>query len=247
MDSGVRANVMLLEWSLIDQSVFHFVPHNLTRSYHNTTEASSYMSLLEAQVGVKPEPSSISVKSASPIIKPKEHSYLNTRPALFASCLDIFNQSIPSCDAMQRFHHNRVWCLANNSHGMRCQSKLPLNKYKFTQLVELAELNVYSNVQECLEKLDAFTSIAVCTWQQEKVKGKVKLLVQTYQSRNSARVISINSDLQTENGQDINWLRSAPMKHESGLNLAWNGEKETEAPVSTPATKVTYWLRKPLC
>lgn len=205
------------------------------------------MQLLEAQVRVKLEPSSFSAKSASPIIKTEEQSHPNTGPIHFVSALDTFNEIIPGCDAVRRFQDKPNWCLANKKNGSRCGWKMPLRtQHKIAQLLaELAELNIYGSVQECLDKLVAFALIAVCFNQQDSILWKLKSLLRAHQLRSSTQVISITSDLQTERGRTVDRPGSAPMKHESGLKLARKEERETKTPVITSAIKVTYWLREP--
>ena len=204
------------------------------------------MPLIEAQVRVKLEPSSFSAKSSSPIIKAEEQSHPNTGPTHFISALDTFNEIIPGCDAMRRFQDRPNWCLANKKDGSRCQWRMPLGtQHNIIQLLaELAELNIYVNVQECLDKLVALTLIAICFHQQDSVIWKLKSHLRAYRLRSSTQVISITSDLQTERGRIVDRQRSALMKHESGLNLARKKEREIETPVTTSAIKITYWLRE---
>ena len=186
------------------------------------------------------------MKSATPIVKVEEQSYSNAEPAQFVSCLDAFNEVIPDCDAVRRFRENPTWCLSNNQRGLRCHSQIPFQaRHEITQLlVELAELNIYSNVQECLGKLSAFTSIAVCTWQRGAVKTKLESLLRTYRSRSFPQVTLTNPGLHTERGRIVGRSPSALMKRGSGLNPVQMEEREIENPLKNPAVKVTYWLRK---
>jgi T5orf172 domain len=237
---------MSLEWSSIDQSVFHFVPHDLTRRGHGATGTSSFTPLLKAQIGFKLEPSSFNAKSAITIIKTEEQSHPNTGPTLFVSALDKFNEVIPGCDAIRRFQDKPNWCLANKKDGSRCRWRMPLGtQNKITQLlVEVAEMNIYVNIQECLDKLVALTLIAVCDHQQDSVTWKLKSLLRADRLRSSAQAISTNSTSQTEESRTVDRSGSALMKQESGPNLA-RKERGSETPVTTSAIKVTYWLREP--
>jgi len=236
----------LLEWSSIDRSVFHFVSHYLSRSGHSATETSNFMPLVEAQIGVKLEPSLFNTKSASPVVKTQEESLSNTGPTHFVSALEKFNEVIPGCDAIRRFQDKPNWCLANKTDGSRCRRGLPLvTQNKITHLLtELAGLNIYGDMQKCLDKLIAFTSIAVCCHQQDFVIWKLQSLLRAYRSRSSTPINSITSDLQTERSRVLDRSRSVLMKQESGLNLARKEEREIETPITTSAIKITYWLRE---
>jgi T5orf172 domain len=246
MDSWVWANILSLEWSSIDQSVFRFVSHDLTRRGHGATETSSAMPLLEAQMRVKLEPSSFNAKSAIPIIKTEEQSHPNTEPTHFVSALDKFNEIIPGCDAMRRFQDKPNWCLANKKDDSRCRWRMPLGtQNKITQLLAgVAEMKIYVNMQECLDKLVALTLIAVCSHQQDSVIWKLKSHLRADRLRSSTQVISMNSNSQTERSRIADRSGPALMKQESGLNLA-RKERGIETPVTTSAVKVTYWLREP--
>jgi T5orf172 domain len=237
---------MSLEWSNIDQSVFHYVPHDLTRRDHSATETSSFMPLLEAQIRPKPESSSFSSKSAIPIIKTEEQSHPNTGPTHFVSALDKFNEVVLGCDAMRRFQDNPNWCLANKKDGSRCRWRMPLGtQKKIAQLLaEVAEMNIYVNMEECLDKLVELSLIAVCHHQQDSVIWKIKSLLRADRLRSSTQAISINSDLQIERSRVADRSGSALMKQESGPNLA-RKERRIETPVTTSAIKITYWLREP--
>ena len=191
---------MPLEWSSIDSSVFHYVSYDLTRRDYNATETSSFMPLIEAQARVKLGPSSFNATSTSPIIKIEEQSHPNTGPTKFVSALDKFNESIPDCDAARRFQDKPNWCLANKGDGSRCGWRMPLeNRKKIKQLLaELTELNIYVNKQECHDKLVAFTLIAVCGYQQDSVKGKIKSLLRAFNP--------ITPDLQAETNRALTYL-----------------------------------------
>lgn len=205
------------------------------------------MPLLEAQVRLKPEASSFNAKHLRPIIKTQEQSHPNIGPTHFVSALDKFNEIIPRCDAMRRSQDKPNWCLANKQDGSRCRWGMPFRtQNKNTQLLaELAELNIYVNTQECLDKLVAFTLIAVCCHQQDSIKWKLKSLLQSHILRSSTQVISITSDLQTERSRIVDASGSALTEQESGLNLARKEKRRIICPVTTSAIRVTYWLREP--
>ena len=145
---------------------------------------------------------------------------------------------------MRRFQDKPHWCLANRKDGSRCRSRMPLRtKRELTQLLaELAELNKYGNMQECLDKLVAFTLIAVCSHQQDSIIWKLKLLVRACRLKGSTQVISITSDLQTDRDRTVDPPESTLMKHESGLNPARKEERETKTPVIASAIKALQYL-----
>lgn len=235
---------MSLEWLSIDPSVFHFVSYKLTCSSHGANVTSSPMRLLEAQVRVKLEPSSFNAKSAFPTIKIEEQSHPNTRPTHFVSALDKFNEIIPGCDAMRRFQDKPNWCLANNQRGLRCGWGMRFKTQKVRQLLaELAELNIYPNMQECLEKLVAFTAIAVCSHQRDSIIWKLKSHLREDRSRSFAKATSTTADLPTERGRSADRSGTALIKPESGLNSE-RKERGIATPATTSAIKVTYWLRE---
>ncbi|KAI9815807.1 MAG: hypothetical protein M1827_002203 [Pycnora praestabilis] len=235
------------KWSSIDQSVFHFVSHNMTRSGRSVDETSKYMLLLEAQTRLELQPSLSSVKSTNPLIEIEEGNHPNTGPTQFVSALDTFNGIIPGCDATQRFQDKPSYCLANKKDGSRCRWSMPLGREDNIRqlLAEFAELNIYDNVQECLDKLVAFTLIAVCHNQQDSVIWKLKSLLRADRLGSYPQVVPITSDLHTERDEIIDQRGSALMEHESRLNLAGKEKGKIESPDITSAIKVTYWLREP--
>jgi T5orf172 domain len=237
---------MLLEWSSIDQKCFHFVPHDLTRRGHSAAETPSFVPLPEAQIRSEPEPSSFSGESAIYFIRTEEQSHPNAGPTRFGSALDKFNEIIPGCDAMRRFQENPNWCLANNRFGSRCGWRMPFGiQHMIRQLLaEAAEMNIYVNMEECIDQLVELASIAVCHHQQYAIIWKLKSLLRVEPSRSFNQVIPMHSVSQTEKSRSTDRSGSALMKQESGPYLA-RKDRETKSPVTTSAIKVTYWLRQP--
>ncbi|MCJ1407885.1 hypothetical protein MMC19_001956 [Ptychographa xylographoides] len=244
------------KWLSIDRSDFDFISRDLTRrgqaepkSSDNISQARSmFMQLLEAQVRVTPEPSSSQAKSAIPIIEAEEQSHQHAEPVQFVSALDKFNELIPGDDALQRFEDNPYWCLANKKGrllannqreeiGSRCRWRMAYQtQSKIAQLLaELAELNIYANRQDCLDKLVELTMIAVCHNQKDAIIVKLKLLLQADRLRRS-------SDMSSERHRTADQSGSIPITRDSGPGLA-RKVGALQAPITTSTIKISYWLR----
>ena len=139
------------------------------------------------------------------------------------------------------------WCLANKRDGSRCQGRMPPGtRNPTTQLLaELAELNIYANMQECLDKLVALTEIAVCHHQRYAVIEKLKSLLRAARLKSSSQGVPITPDSQNEGSRNSDRSESTPMKQESGANQARKKESRIQTSVTTSVIEVTYWLREP--
>lgn len=90
------------------------------------------------------------------------------------------------------------------------------HKKKTRQLLtELVELDIYVKMQEYVDKLVAFTPIAVCGHQQDPIIWKLKSHLR---EGSSTQATSTTADLQTERDRRTHRSGSALMKPESGLN-----------------------------
>lgn len=223
--------------------MFKFVSVRRTPKERGATTTPSSMPVLEAQIGIKLEPSSYDANSAILLADTQEAEDPNPEPGRFVSALEAFNELIPGCDARQRLQDNPNWCLANKRDGTKCQSKVA--QIKTAQLLSaLARLNIFIDQQQCLDELTAFTKIAVCYHQQHSVIWKLKSLLREYQSRSSIQDSSTSSGLEIEKFQITDQSGSALTSQQTMPNHPSQTVKDLGNSLTVPFISITYWLRQ---
>ncbi|KAM0797511.1 hypothetical protein BDR22DRAFT_434700 [Usnea florida] len=100
----------------------------------------------------------------------------------FVSAIQKFNEVVGSCDASARFAQNGRHCLANDKKGTRCESSDGIlvddQPTIETLLAELEKLSYESRPSFCINKLMAFTNLAVCKPQRVEIRNRVAGLPQ---------------------------------------------------------------------
>lgn len=238
---------MLLGWSNIDQNVFQFVSRDLTRSDHSATDTPSSTPALESQIKARLEARSFNAESTKSVSRTQQRANPDTGPIIFVSALEIFDKSMPGCNAIRRFEVKPNRCLANKRNGTRCgwELRFVLQNNIKNLLTELALLNIYIDMQKSLDKLDGFVSMAVCYHHRDYVRWKLRSLLQACRPRDTTPIDSLTSNLETESNRVPGWSKSGLVKRKSKLNLAQKEKRETETLINTSAFKITYWLREP--
>ena len=99
----------------------------------------------------------------------------------FVPAIQKFNEVVGSCDASTRFVENQHHCLANKD-GTRCGSRRGISvddqPIVGTLLAELKKLNYESRPSFCINKLLAFTNLAVCHDQRGEIRNRIAGLPQ---------------------------------------------------------------------
>ena len=256
------------EWSSIDKTIFEFLSDTRICGNHSTTESSSRTPLIETQSVLKTEPSSVDRQSPNLLIKPSSQiqNQPNAGPVPVLPAIQKFNDIIGSykdrraqCDTAQRFLDNSHWCVANDRFGTRCQWSMPRltpeRKMKVLRLfIDLLQLNVHTNQQECFDKLVELASIVVCHNQLGFVKGELKALLRTGQSRCSVQPASIPLDPQAEGSLSVDRSDVALVSQEHDLSqtptkmvMMKKKQRRVDVNFPPPTFEVKYWLRTPTC
>ena len=175
MDFGSSPLTLSVGWLDVDWQTIYVDTSNVTMDSQLSVQSSQAV----------PEANSAEVRSASLwitfSIKPRSNK-LDVDAGGFVSAIQKFNEAVGSCDASARFAENQRDCLANNKEGMRCTSLpgIPVDDQPIvgTLLAELKKLNYESRPSFCVNKLLAFTNLAVCPYHRVEIRKKVAGLPQ---------------------------------------------------------------------
>ena len=255
---------MPIEWLSIDKTVFAFHSDTHICGNHSATESSSLTPLIENQPVTKTGPSSIDPQSPDWFVEPQRQrqNQPNAGPVPFLPAIQKLNDIIDSytdvrtrCDIVQRFLDDSHWCVANNGSGERCHWSMPRltseRKLRVLRLfIDLVQLNIHTDKQECFDKLVELTSIVVCHNQRGFVKDELKALLQTDQSRWSAQSASALQVPQAEGNRNVDRSDVALVSQERDLShtptkIMVMKKKKIGMNFPPPTFEVEFWLRTP--
>ena len=187
------------------------------------------------------------MSSSSSLPRSEDLSHLSINASDFVSALCKFNESIPNCDAMERFYREPTLCLANNARGLRCGWRIPPENREMIMrlLSNLAARNIIDDTRRCVIQLAKLTNMAVCHFQRVSVRVKIVLLVLPDLFRGSAQLFTgpIMSEVTIK--AKIEELSSLTVVRDDSKNHPKEQEvKEVDAPAATSTEKITYWLRE---